>query len=219
MAEQTDVAALLADAEAERAELDVVIAHLRRKLGLAAGEAAGNGTTAPTSAGRDALIVAGRVRPDEFFRLSIGEAVMKYLAIMKQPQNPMAIVNGIKAGGILTNAKNFYANVNTELKRLRERDLIVNTPSGWGLAEWYPQRPRTPEPAKPKKKGRPKGAKGRAKPTTKNPTTKAPSEPHAPVQKQGGGWAAFAGEQIKAGKSMKEAAAAWKAMKAKEGAA
>lgn len=148
---------MLADAEAERARLDIVIAYLRRELGLSGDDfpavamARENG-----NAGRDAPIVAGRVRSDEFFRLSIGESIMKFLAIMKQPQSPMSIANGLKSGGILTNAKHFYSNVNTELKRLRERDQIVNTPSGWGLSEWYPNKPKAQE-SKPKKKGRKRG--------------------------------------------------------------
>lgn len=207
MTDPTDVQTLLAELEAERAELDVTIAHLRRRLGIVpTGDAAGTptGTAGPLNAGRDAGIVTGRVRPDEFFRLSISNAIMKFLAIMKQPQNPMAIVNGLRAGGVLTNAKNFYTNVNTELKRMKDRELVVNTPSGWGLAEWYPQKPRQLEdqPKKRKRKGAKKGgAKSAAKPKAGDKQT----------------WASFAGGRMKAGKTMKEAAAEWAELRAQRG--
>lgn len=216
MADQTDsMTQLLAELETERAELDATISLLRRRLGQSP-TADGNGGSPPFTVspmvGRDTP-VTGRVRTDEFFRLSTADAIMKYLGIMKQPQNPMAIVTGLKAGGVLTNAKNFYANVNTELKRMRMRGLIVNTPSGWGLSEWYPQKPKGNESTAPKKRGRHKskkaaGAKPKAKAT--KPVDSAAKAAAAPGKSE---WTQFAAEQMKAGKSMAEAAAAWKERK------
>ncbi len=208
MPDPIDIQTLLAQLEAERAELDVTITQLRRRLGLSPSNGDSPRPLVPSdpNAGRDTAVVVGRVRPDEFFRLSISDAIMKYIGIMKQPQNPMAIVNGLKAGGVLTNAKNFYANVNTELKRMKARDLIVNTPSGWGLSEWYPNKPKAVE-AKPKKrpKKRPK------KMATGTPTTAAP------VASESKGWRGFLATALKEGKSMKEASAAWKALNASGG--
>jgi hypothetical protein len=242
MSEQPDLAALIAQLEAERAEMDVTIALLRRRMGMSPANgdtpAASSSTSAMPSAGRD-TIITGRVRPDEFFRLSIADAIAKLLSIMKQPQSPASIVSGLKAGGVLTNAKNFPANVNTELKRMRERGTVVNTPSGWGLAEWYPGRPKQNEAPKGKKKTRVR-AKVAAKPAAKStpkvrvrpqPSAKptpsgeaasadtAPAPPEAAPQsiKSRNGqraWRAFAAEQIHGGKSMAEAAAAWKERKA-----
>jgi hypothetical protein len=116
---------------------------------------------------------------------------------------------------VLTNAKNFYANVNTELKRMKARDLIVNTPSGWGLSEWYPQKPKGNEPAAPKKKKSKKtakkaaGAKRKAK--AGHSTTAASKSSGGPGKSE---WTRFSAEQMKAGKSMAEAAAEWKKRKA-----
>ncbi|HYN82936.1 MAG TPA: hypothetical protein VES88_15735 [Gemmatimonadaceae bacterium] len=208
---------LLAELEQERSELDSTIALLRRRLGMSA-TSEGNGGSVPFGVspivGRDSP-VTGRVRSDEFFRLSIADAISKYLGIMKQPQNPMAIVNGLKAGGVLTNAKNFYANVNTELKRMRERNLIVNTPSGWGLAEWYPRGAKGNEPATPKKKKSKKTAKKAAGAKAK---AKAGHSTKTPAKGSGGPgkseWTLFAAEQMKAGKSMKAASVEWKKRKA-----
>lgn len=210
------LASLLADLEAERAELDVTIAHLRRRAGFAPGNEGSaapstNGGSRDMNAGRDTAVIVGRVRPDEFFRLSIADAITKYLGIMKQPQNPMAVVNGLKAGGVLTNAKNFYANVNTELKRMRARDLVVNTPSGWGLADWYPSKPKQPEPVK--KKGKKRG-RPRKTITAKTASTVKPA-PSGHAHDAAMTWNQFAGAAVHAGKSLKEAAAEWKQRKAK----
>jgi hypothetical protein len=218
---ESEVMTLLTELEAERAELDATIALLRRRLGFVS-----NGDGANTSGaavgpsgnvGRD-MPVTGRVRSDEFFRLSIADAIAKYLGIMKQPQNPMAIVNGLKSGGVLTNAKNFYANVNTELKRMRGRGMIVNTPSGWGLSEWYPQKPKGNDAQTPSKKKVKKKVKKEAKTEIKkSPAPKASSSAAPTPATNKGGWAKFAGERIAAGKTMKEAAEEWKQRKAANG--
>jgi len=208
MADQPDVNTLLAQLEAERAELDLTIARIRRFLMLPEGNGGGNppsGATSPANVGRDSA-VTGRVRTDEFFRLSQREAIVKYLNIMKQPQSPMSIVNGLKAGGVLTNAKKFYANINTELKRMKARDLVVNTPSGWGLAEWYPQKPKQAEPDKPKKKKKKKTAKSaKSHKATNGSGTIDPDKMN---------WHQFLGAAAKEGKTMHQAAKEWNQRKA-----
>lgn len=201
MVDQPDVSALLALLEAERAEIDVTIAHLRRRLGMPAAspDVPAAGVPSGATVGRDSP-VTGRVRPDEFFRLSIADAIVRYLNIMKQPQSPMTIVSGLKAGGVLTQAKNFYANVNTELKRMKKRGLVVNTKSGWGLAEWYPSKPKQGEIAKPKRKKRRGPAKTGSGTVALNPDKM--------------NWHQFLGASAKAGKTMEQAAAEWKQRKA-----
>lgn len=207
MAEQPDLPTYLAQLEAERAELDVTIGRIRRFLMLPDdGNSLPLGATpAPLTAGRDTTIT-GRVRADEFFRLSQRDAIIKYLSIMKQPQNPMSIVKGLQAGGVLSQAKNFYANVNTELKRMKARDIVVNTASGWGLAEWYPQRSKQNEPAKPAKKKKKStahhGKKAKPHPTDGN------------VDPDKMNWHQFLGAAAKAGKTMEQAAKEWKQRKA-----
>lgn len=211
MAEQNDVLTLLTQLEAERAELDVTIAHLRRRMGLSLPDIDSNGAPGGIAmagvVGRDTS-VTGRVRPDEFFRLSQRDAIIKYLNIMKQPQSPMSIVKGLKAGGVLSQAKNFYANVNTELKRMKARNVVVNTASGWGLAEWYPQKPKN-EPVKPQKKKKSSGKAAIAKRKVERKSSVAPT-----INPDKMNWHQFLGASAKAGKTMEEAAAAWKQRKA-----
>ena len=73
---------------AERAALDVKIAGVQQALGLEVqlqdGVGVGNGAPPAAVASGRSGIVTGRVRSDEFFRMSIPEAVKRYLEIMKR---------------------------------------------------------------------------------------------------------------------------------------
>jgi hypothetical protein len=214
MADQNlDVGAYLAGLKAERARLDIVIAHIESTLGLTPSDTsyAGMGATGAMgmpSTGREA---AGKVRSDEFFRMSIPEAVRRYLEIMKAPQSPTAIVGALKAGGVLSESKNFYTTVWTALKRLRKAGDIVNTRTGWGLSDWYPNKPKGAVEDKKGKRGKQK--KGR------KAASKAPQAPKEPVAttasgpKATGTYQAFVAAQRKAGKNLKEIGVAWQASK------
>lgn len=193
--------AYLQKLQAERAKLDVQIAGVLVELGREPSENGGLVTfpppgMPPTGGVIREPVVMGRVRPDEFFRMSLGEAVKRYLEIMKQPQNPTAIVNALKAGGVLTQSKNFYTTVWTSLKRLRADGELVNTPTGWALSDWYPNKPRGGGDEKQSKRGK-----------------KRSKRAAAPKPRRAGSWQSFAAEQIKAGKTMKEAGEAWRKKK------
>lgn len=204
MSDQTpDLSTYLGQLEAQRATLSIQIAGVRAALGLQAedGQPAVpvSGGIAPTGAVA-VRVIQGKIRVDEFFRLSTPQAVKKYLAIMKQPQGPKAIAEGLKAGGLITNAKNLYANVFTALKRLRIAGEVALTPNGWGLSEWYPNQPKGgPD----KKKGRRRGTKKKAVNTK-------------PAAKKASGYRAFIAEQMRGGKSMAEAAETWRKQKGSE---
>lgn len=183
---------------AERAALNAAIARVEADLGLAG---SGNATVAPLAGAAGPM--TGKVRPDEFFKMTTPEAIKRYLEIVKQPQGPKAIADGLKAGGILSEAKHFYANVFTALRRLRDQGAVVNTKTGgWGLVDWYAGRSGAAVAEKPK--GKKKGAKGIRKAKLTVVKEKKPAT----------GYRAFIGEQMRAGKNMKEAAAAWRAQKA-----
>jgi hypothetical protein len=217
MTEQTDLAALIAQLEVERNELDVTIAHLRRRAGMPStnGEPPATLPGVSGNLGRDVLIT-GRVRPDEFYMLSQRDAIIKFLSIMKQPQNPLNIANGLKSGGVLSEAKNFTANIHTELKRMKQRGILVNTASGWGLAEWYP-RAKLNEASKGAKQAAREHGKRSGKPAKRGGKAGA-SGKQVPMPAAGDvgqpDWHQFLTVAIKGGKSMKEAAAEWKERKA-----
>jgi hypothetical protein len=186
----------LAQLEGQRAMLNIQIAGVRAALGLAPEEGAAATAppvagAAPGSDGRSRDIIVGRIRSDEFFRMSIPEAIKRFLEIMKQPQAPKAIADGLKSGGILSESKHFYANVFTALKRMRAQGAVTNTKRGWGLSDWYAGRSGFGQETKPKRGKRTKGKR--------NGGTKSASP-----------YRAFVGDAMKAGKTMAEAAAAWR---------
>jgi hypothetical protein len=222
MADQgLDLTTYLAELEQQHASLAIQIAGVRARLGLAVDAPPVGGMITPTGSLSGVVRespVQGRIRADEFFGLSIPEAIKAYLAIMKQPQSPKAIVDGLTMGGLLTNAKFFYANVTTALKRLRASGQVALTPNGWGLAAWYPNRAKTP--AEPKKgKGK---RRGRGKSAGKRAAPRVTSKLEVPAAHGNGGspkkganeYRAFMSERRKAGKSMAEVAVEWKARKA-----
>lgn len=230
MGEQNlDLAAYLERLKEQRARLDIQIAGVLAALGLAQEDGAAppsvslSGTPAATGT-LTTQVIPGRIRPDEFFGLSIPEAIKKFLAIMKQPQSPKAMVDGLQAGGLLTNAKNFYPNVTTALKRLRLADQVVLTPNGWGLRSWYQNLPKSADEGKRghggRKKRSPKGAAKRrasgatpAHPEASSQRATTPATSNG-ARKPKSGYLAFVADQMKAGKSMADAAAEWRKQKA-----
>lgn len=201
MSEQGNSAleAWLAEIEAEIADKLRLASELRRRLGLEEMESTPVSLTTPQAprAGQ----TSGRIRPDEFFRMSMPDAIRHFLAIMKAPQSPKAIEEGLKSGGLLTNSKFFYANVSTSLKRLRDQEKAVLTPNGWGLSEWYPSKPKM-ETKKPKRK-----AKKRSE------TPKAPEAKPSEV-KAASGFREFSKKALAEGKTMKQVGEEWQALKA-----
>jgi hypothetical protein len=193
----------LASLEAQRATITLQIAGARMALGMPPEDGVAV-TAAAVPAGAPGLrtgAVTGRIRSDEFFRMSIPEAIKAYLEIMKKPQMPKAIADGLKAGGVLSESSNFYANVLTAIKRLRASSQLVNTKTGgWGMARWYEGRSGAVAAEMPKK-----GKKRRAK-KHKKPKTGGTAK-HATA------YNAFVSEQRKAGKSLAEAAAEWRKKK------
>jgi hypothetical protein len=197
---------LLAELEEEVATKLRLIAELRRRLGLG-GESSTSGLGATSDYSRGNGGAAGQVRSDEFFKMSMTEAIKRYLGIMKRPQPPRTIADALKAGGFLSTAKDFNANVWTGLKRLEEAGAVANTANGWGLSEWYQGRSNFGEP--PVKKG-----KAKRKRASKSVTKKAAKPPKEATASQGQTYRDFVSEQRKAGKSLAEAAKLWQARKA-----
>jgi len=212
MADPTDLRSYYDELVARRARLDIMIEGVAQELGISTGGTPSlpTGGSVALPASRADSIVQGRVRSDEFFRLSLADAIDKYLGIMKAPQQPKQIVEGLRAGGILSNARNFDNNVATELKRSTARGRVVRTPSGWGLAEWYPAKPKLQEaPPKGRKKKKKAGGQKALPGATAAPFKMSASAGSAEPQ-----WRDFMRDQQKAGKTLKEAAALWKQRKA-----
>ena len=210
-------AAILAKLEEEVAPKIQAIAVFRAELGLPPWDGiARNGmaTAAAPEQGREPP-AHGVIRRDEFFRMSIPDAIKRYLQIMKQPQPPKAIAEGLKAGGVLSTAKRFYANVTTALSRMESAGVLVNTQNGWGLDEWYAGRAKPIETAKKGNKRRRSRNGKAAAPAAKTSQAKDLSENATASRRTGAtsSYQAFMAERRKAGMSLKDIAKAWKEQK------
>lgn len=132
-----DYEAVLADLEAKKAAIEYAIEGVRVALGL--------GTVAvlqkPTSS---KPIMAADIAPDAFFQMSIGDAVKKYLAMVKGPRGMKEILDALERGGMVHRSKNFYTTVHASLARREEQQGdLVRVKRKWALAEWYPGRKQT----------------------------------------------------------------------------
>lgn len=144
MSNEIDYGAVLADLERKREELDRAIAALRpfaSQGGAPDGGAPGGGGGSGRGEGGKEL------RSDTFFNMKAPEAVRTYLAHAKRPQTVREMVDALKAGGFISRAKDLYNNLYTAILRMEEGGVVVKVHDKWGLAEWYPARP------KPKAKG------------------------------------------------------------------
>ena len=128
-----DYAPVIADLEAKRAEIDTMIASLKKMQGLAPSGTGGGAT------GRG----EAEVRDDSFFNLNIPEASKKYLGMMKKPQSTPEITDALLRGGMTTLKPDSFANtVGSVLNRMDRNDagVVKVGRAKWGLAEWYPGR-------------------------------------------------------------------------------
>lgn len=216
----TSLTAWLSDLEKEVAEKVVLIAGIRQKLGL--DPAAPISPLVPPTAGAAGSGSNGTwngsiasIRSDEFYRMTLPDAIKKFLDMAKRPQGPKTIADAMKQGGILSNSGNFKVMVASTLKRMRSRDILVNNQEGWGLADWYKGRGKAPDPP-PSRRPAKKAANKKLRvwtPAKAASAAKKPSPPSAAGRKNPA--SAFVGEKIKSGMSMKDAWAAWREQKAK----
>ena len=145
-----DYAAVLADLEAKRGQIDAAIAVIRSLIGNGGGvDMAPQGTGTSASGGiatpsRNAapLSAPGEIQTDAFFRLSTSASIKKYLGMMKRPQTAKVIADALRLGGQVHAAdeKTAYVNVSTALRRTS--DFVQTRNKEWGLAEWYGAQPK-----------------------------------------------------------------------------
>lgn len=136
-----DYAAVLADLEAKRDKLDAAIAGIRTMLGLSA--AAGSSATASSGSNGGST----EIEADTFFSLSIPDAAKKYLGMRKKPATTPEISEALRRGGQTNASSDGFGNtLGSVLARVYNGGGgIVRVGRGtWGLAEWYPNKPRKP---------------------------------------------------------------------------
>jgi len=109
------------------------------RLAMAGGTVA-TPTPVPTRSSGDAM--PREIRSDTFFGLRAPEAIKTFLAMSKRPKSAQAILDALTAGGYATRSQNPLNSLRTALGRLEEVDEVVRVGQDWGLAEWYPGRPK-----------------------------------------------------------------------------
>lgn len=123
-------AAVLADLEAKRAELDTAIAAIKvilRQTGILA-------ATAPTV---PRIASLSQIPPKAFVGLSISAAARRLLEMMQRRLTMKEILQGLQAGGLKPNK---YRNVYSILRsREAYKADLINVDAKWGLAEWNPE--------------------------------------------------------------------------------
>jgi hypothetical protein len=170
--EGIDYAAVLADLEVRRAVIDAMIANTRQllNLGLEQGAAPAGGAPADKT--------PTEVRNDTFFRMTMPDAIVKYLEIAKRPQTLSEITKALETGGLPTTAKNLMPIVGSRLSRLKADEKVCQPTSGkWGLSEWYPAAARQAAAAAAKSKGRKRGRPKKSKASTQSTDKSASSKP------------------------------------------
>ena len=137
-------AAVLADMQAKRAQLDSAIAAIKVLMEQ-------TGVMAATAPPVPRIAEISQVPPHAFVGLSVSAAVRQLLEMMQRRLSVREIMRGLQAGGLKPSKyRNVYA-----ILRQRESDKadIIKVDRQWGLAEWnpeFPPRSNLPGPQKPK---------------------------------------------------------------------
>ena len=148
-AQGVDYAAVLADLEAKKAQIEQAIAVISAlaRGGMPAGVANVSASISPqppsTSSGS-----SQEIQSDTFFGLSILDAAKKYLAMRKRPLSAGEIVDALRAGGQINAQNDTFGN--TLGATLSRSDAgsgsVVRVGRGkYGLREWYANKPRDTE--------------------------------------------------------------------------
>jgi hypothetical protein len=138
MLEEAGYQQLLADLEQERENIERMIVWVKGRMQQSdSAEVAATPTPKP---GLDGNVRFPRLLPsDAFFRLSVPDAIKKYLSMVKRPKTGKQITTALDTGGLTHQAKNLYQTVYPTLLRMERDNLVVRVGEReWGLAEWYP---------------------------------------------------------------------------------
>ena len=139
MSEETDYAQLLRTLEEERADIDRLIAWVNKRIGQEPGSAQPPNSSLAKSSPTVSSLHLTRLASDEFFRMSVPQAIKAFLNLSKRPKSAKEITAGLQNGGLAHKARNLYATVYPTLLRMEKAAEVVRVRKGeWGLTEWYP---------------------------------------------------------------------------------
>lgn len=135
--------AVIADVEAQIAELNTALKTLKkiRSLGAHMGVSTGIWETGASSVFEpkpdNNALADGDIRSDAFFRMTIADAAVKYLRKWadRSPQSTKTIIDALARGGL--KGKGYQTVYKTLVRRAKEKNDVVNVHGDWGLQEWY----------------------------------------------------------------------------------
>ena len=139
MLEETSYQQLLGELEQERENIERMIVWVKGRMQQS--DSAQAAALPPPKPGWNAPVrlPAGLFQSDAFFRLSVPDAIKKYLNIAKRPKTGKQITDALDAGGLTHQAKNLYQTVYPTLLRMEGANEVVRVNKNeWGLTEWYP---------------------------------------------------------------------------------
>lgn len=132
-----DYDVVLADLKAQRDRLDQAIAAIEALQG--------GGRTGVQSKGNGAIPAKpDELRPDEFFGLTVLQAAVKYLGMVKRPTSSIDIAKGLVSGGYLFSTDKPNETVAAILNRndAKGGEVVRISKGLYGLADWYQNRPK-----------------------------------------------------------------------------
>jgi hypothetical protein len=85
------------------------------------------------------------IREDQFFGMTLMDAVMAYLALVKKPKSAQDLIDAIKSGGYLFQTSKPLASITSTLNRSHHTGgpVVRTGKNTFALAEWYSGRQRT----------------------------------------------------------------------------
>lgn len=134
MPEGIDYKVVLADLKARRAALDQAIAAIE----VIAGNSAFSGV--PTQA--NGMNQTTEILPDTFIGHNIAEAGAAYLKMVGRPARTTEAITGALNLGGLNVSQPSVATILLRSDRKGDGEVIRVGRGLWGLADWYPKRPR-----------------------------------------------------------------------------
>jgi hypothetical protein len=140
MAENINYQAVLADLRAKRDALNAAIGAIEEIAGIKKSPLAQKGSGMASVVPSPLETPAGpvEIHRNAFFGLKMPDAIKKYLSMAMRRETTGAIIEGLKAGGLASESKNFTSIVYTALRRLERKGEVVRIGKKWGLAEWQP---------------------------------------------------------------------------------
>lgn len=134
-----DLAAIIRNLKARRADLDNSIASLERAYGATISD---DGLLNP-------IVLNGADQmPTElprgaFLGKNLPAAVKLYLSAMKKTQTIREIATALREGGVKSTSDNFENVITGCLNRMKSNGELLRFKDGWGLPEFYPESLRT----------------------------------------------------------------------------